>query len=497
MKLWKFNGGIRLEGYKHLATSQLNDAKIPSQLIYPLQQRPGVVAAPVVKASERVLKGQLIAKSTSFIGAPIHAASSGIIKGIVELPVPHPSGLQDRCIVIDTDGQDEALPMQGIDDYLQATPDELRSRIREAGIVGLGGAVFPSAVKLDAGHRTIDTLVLNGSECEPYITCDNSLLMNDPRLVLDGAKLLLHILQIDRCLITVEDHAQAVVDILRGEACKPEYEQIEIVAVPTRYPTGGEKQLIQVVTGREVPSGGIPGDIGIVMQNVGTAAAIYQAITTGEPLISRLVTITGAGVKQPQNKRVLIGTPIHELIKECGGYTDEVERLIMGGPMMGIALSTDAMPIVKGTNCILAASHEEVTSDKQAMPCIRCGECVKVCPVHLLPQQLYWHGRAHNLDKAQEHNLFDCIECGCCEVVCPSHIPLVQYFRSSKSEIMTKNVEKKKAEVAKQRHDAQLERIARAKAERAERSRKKKEALKKKAAATQAEPTTANDPAAS
>lgn len=483
-KFWRFNGGLRLDGRKELSSEkQLVTARIPAQLIYPMQQRAGIFAEPQVSIGERVLKGQLIAGSEHMLAVNIHAASSGVVREIAALPVPHPSGLSDLCIVIDTDGKDEPVQMAGTPDWSVYEPEYIRRLIHEAGIVGLGGAAFPTSIKLKPGrNHSIDTLILNGAECEPYITCDDCLLLKRPYDVLESAKILLHVLQIKRCIISIEDDVPETQRVLEEAAGKPGYEGIEIACVPTRYPTGGEKQLIRVLTGREVPSGGIPADVGVVCHNVGTAAAVYHAVCLGEPLISRIVTVTGRGVRDPKNMVVRIGTPIKDLIEQCGGYTEDVFRLIMGGPMMGFTLPEDGIPVVKATNCVLAADSSEVTGEKQAMPCIRCGECARACPVNLLPQQLYWYGRAGNLEKAKDHSLSDCIECGCCEIVCPSHIPLVQYFRATKGEMALKNSEAKRAEVARKRHEAQLARKAREQAEKAERARQKKALLEKKKA---------------
>ncbi|MEN8259227.1 MAG: electron transport complex subunit RsxC [Pseudomonadota bacterium] len=496
-KFWRFNGGLKLDRRKELSSDkQLVTARVPKQLIYPMQQRSNVFAKPVVSIGDRVRKGQLIAGSRHMLAANIHAASSGIVGDIRELPAPHPSGLSDLCIIIDTDGRDEPVRTAGTPDWSIYEPEYIRRLIHEAGIVGLGGAAFPTSIKLKPGkNHSIDTLILNGAECEPYITCDDCLLLKRPYDVLESAKILLHVLRIERCIISIEDDVPETQRVLEAAASKPGYEHIEIACVPTRYPTGGEKQLIRVLTGREVPSGGIPADVGIVSHNVGTAAAIYHAICLGEPLISRIVTVTGQGVKDPKNMVVRLGTPIKDLIEQCGGYTDDVYRLIMGGPMMGFTLPDDGIPVIKATNCILAADRSEVAGEKQAMPCIRCGECARSCPVNLLPQQLYWYGRAGNLEKAKEYSLSDCIECGCCEIVCPSHIPLVQYFRATKSEITIKSNEAKRADLARRRHEAQVARKAREQAEKAERARQKKALLeKKKASKAPAAPVPADNP---
>ena len=487
-KSWRFHGGLRLPGHKHLSAHlPIIDAGIPGQLIYPLQLRPGVHLQANVKPGDRVVRGQVIADAEHALATPLHAASSGTVRAIEARTIPHPSGMTDECIIIDTDGRDEAEPTAKTVDFRSEQPAVIRKLIRQAGIVGLGGAAFPTAIKLNPGpQRTIDTLLLNGAECEPYITCDNCLMQTEPDAVIEGALILLHALQIEHCLIAVEDHMTAAFAALTKSLEQHKDHRIKIIKVPAIYPTGGEKQLIKVVTGKETPSGGIPADVGIICQNVGTAAAVYNAISKGTPLTERIITVTGQGVARQQNMRVRIGTPISDLIKQCGGYTPEVKRLIMGGPMMGFALPEDDIPVVKATNCILAATNTEIIGEKQAMPCIRCGDCAKACPVNLLPQQLYWHSRANNLDKCKEFSLFDCIECGCCEVVCPSHIPLVQYYRAAKSKILVKARESEKAAIAKHRHEAHLERKAREQAEKAERARQKKENLAKLKAANAA-----------
>ena len=314
--------------------------------------------------------------------APIHSASSGTVSVIENRPIAHPSGLSDLCIVINTDGKDEALVVHGEPNFRELAPDAIREKVQQAGIVGLGGAAFPTAVKLNPGpRRNVDTLIVNGAECEPYITCDDRLMQDRPEQVITGALILLHAMKIDRCIIAVEDDMPEAQQALRKAIDESGCEQIEVRVVPALYPTGGEKQLIKVITGKETPSGGIPADVGVVCQNVATVTAIYQAVCLGLPITERVVTVTGNGVRLKQNMLARIGTPIKDLIAQCGGYSDQVERLIMGGPMMGFALPDDAIPIVKATNCILAADHSEVRSEKQAMPCIRCGECANVCPV--------------------------------------------------------------------------------------------------------------------
>ena len=482
LHLSHFHGGLKLEGHKTLSTGEaILDMRIPRWIVLPVQQHIGDSAEVLVKAGDRVRKGQLVARAAGYVSAPIHASTSGTVIAVEERPVPHPSGMNALCVVIETDGRDDWISdrLEPLEDYLNLDGVTLRNRVREAGIVGLGGAAFPASVKLNPPPgREIETLIINGAECEPYITCDDMLMREHAHDVIEGTRIVQRVLQAKRCLIGIEDNKPKAIEAMRT-ALGEETSDIEIVKVPTRYPTGGEKQLIKVLTGREVPSNGLPGDIGIVCHNVGTVAAVYRAVAQGIPLLSRVVTVTGLGVRHPRNVEVLIGTPISEVVAFTGGYDDGVERLIMGGPMMGFALGSDEVPVIKATNCILAAGRGEVDEPGPAMPCIRCGECQRVCPAVLLPQQLYWHARARDFDKAQDFALFDCIECGCCSYVCPSNIPLVQYYRFAKTEIWEQEREKRKADVARQRHEFRQERIEREEREKAERLAKKKAALAK------------------
>ncbi|MEW6038421.1 MAG: electron transport complex subunit RsxC [Pseudomonadota bacterium] len=478
--LHRFHGGLHLNAHKEDSSlAPLATAPVPPRLIFPLQQRGGQNAQSLVEVGDHVRKGQVIAQGEGPMNPPIHASSSGVVSAIEPRPLPHPSGLADLAIVIDTDGEDLALEAEARPDYRRLAPDELRRIIFEAGIVGLGGAAFSTAVKTDPGHRAIDTLILNGAECEPYITCDDSLLRNFPLEVLEGARILMRVLGVERCLLGIEDDMPEAIRALRETQQAGDYADIDVVTVPALYPSGGEKQLIRILTGREVPTRGIPADAGVVCQNVGTAAAVYRAVVRGEPLIERIVTVTGQGVKNPGNWLVRIGTPIADLVRYAGGYSGTAERLILGGPMMGIALPSDALPLVKAANCVLVTGRGETTGPKEALPCIRCGACAEVCPVNLLPQQLYWYSRADNLQRAEEYQLADCIECGCCDYVCPSHIPLVQYFRAAKGELVAKQRERSKADHARERFEARQARKEREKQERAEAAQRKKAALAK------------------
>lgn len=487
-KLWHFNGGLHLPGNKAMSThSSIAKARLPKRLILPLQQHIGEPSEPIVQSGDKVMKGQLIAQANGYVSVPVHASSSGTVIEISEQPVPHPSGMTAPCIVIETDGRDQWIDLpKPVPDYKQLNPSALRNRIRETGIVGLGGAGFPSFIKLNPGARiSIDTLVLNGAECEPYITCDDMLMREYAEEIIRGLQIMRHALQTRQCLIGVEDNKPeaytALVNALEmiQKQQQDKSDNIHIQKIPTLYPAGSEKQLIQVLTGKEVPSNGLPVDIGVVCHNMGTAVAIYRAVAQSQPLVSRIVTITGQGVTHPCNLEVALGTPIKDLIKQCGGYTKEIKRLIIGGPMMGFTLPADELPVTKTINCVLCASEQETPDPQPQMPCIRCGECTKVCPVKLLPQQMFWYAHAKDFDKIQDYHLFDCIECGCCAYVCPSHIPLVHYYRYAKTEIWAQEREKQKSDIARNRHEFRLERLAREKLEREERMRKKKEALEK------------------
>jgi electron transport complex protein RnfC len=501
-KLWNFPGGLGLNGHKAMTAEPPRLAAIPERLVFPLLLRHGGNAEPKVRVGEPVLQGQVIARDPEEREPPLHASSSGIVAALENRPLPHPSGLEGLCLVIDTDGEGAApeyvganlfaptIPHtlrgnapegEGTPDYQSLPPEELRRRIHEAGIVGLGGAGFPTARKLAPG-RPIHTLILNGAECEPYITCDASLLRHAAAEVLAGADVLRTLLGAARCLVAVERGMDEALSALALALRSSGLASIELVAVPARYPAGGERQLIQTLTGLEVPSGGLPADLGLACVNVGTAAAVYAAVVHGQPLVSRIVTVTGQGVRHPQNLIARIGTPIADLVAECGGYTEAAERLILGGPMMGYALPHDDLPLIKTANCILVAGRGELGEQRPAAPCIRCGACAEACPAQLLPQQLYWHSRSGQVERALDERLLDCIECGCCDLVCPSGIPLVQHFRAAKGEAAAQRREREEADAARQRYEARMVRKEQERREQAEAALRKKASLGKSAA---------------
>lgn len=480
--LHRFNGGLHLPDNKTQSLTQpLQKAVIPKRLTIPLQQHIGEIAEPLVQVGDHVLKGQMLAKPQGYVSAPIHAPTSGTVVAIEELPIPHPSGLPAPCIALETDGEDTwGGQMEPMPDYMHVDLSILRERIRNAGIVGLGGAAFPSSVKLTPGlDNPIHTLIINGAECEPYITCDDLLMQTEAEKILSGVTIIRRLVGAEKCLIGIEDNKPQAIRSLQQAVADHELSWISVITIPTLYPSGGEKQLIKILTGKEVPSGKIPATIGMICHNVTTAYAVAEAVVEGRPLISRYVTITGNGVAQPKNLQVLIGTPVSEIIAQAGGYTDQAYKLIVGGPMMGFTLTTDAVPITKACNCLLVADRSESPDPESALACIRCGQCAAACPANLLPQQMYWYARAKDLEKVQEYNLFDCIECGCCSHVCPSHIPLVQYFRFAKTESWAQEREQRAAEKARQRHEAQLARRERLEAERKARIGQKKELLNK------------------
>ncbi|SFR58654.1 electron transport complex subunit RsxC [Thiomicrospira sp. ALE5] len=486
--LYKFHGGIFPDYHKDLALKQpLRQGYMPKKLILPLQQHMGEPATACVKVGENVLKYQVIAQAIEPRSVPLHAPTSGKVVAIAPQPLPHASGVAEMAIVIEPDGLDEALTNPLQQDQLPPNNKQdpiaaFKHTILNAGVVGMGGAGFPSYAKLPNQPGLVKHLIINGAECEPFITCDDMLMQTHPAEILAGAHALATAFQIPNIIFAIESNKpnaiKAVRHAIAGQASNSVV-KVQLVEVATVYPMGGQKQLIQELLGLEIPHNKHAIDIGIVMMNVATLRAIHHAINLGLPSVSRFVTVSGHGLKEPFNIETMIGTPFDELAMLAKPASSINYSLIMGGPMMGVRLVNNHVPVIKTTNCILANPPEPI---HQAMACIRCGECAEVCPVNLLPQQLYWHAKAQEFDKTQDYKLFDCIECGCCAYVCPSHIPLVQYYRNAKAEIREQHAQAALAEQAKQRHEARLARIEREKLEREAKLAAKKAAVKAQAA---------------
>ena len=489
-KIWDIPGGVHPPENKRQSLGQtIGQLPLPEKLVLPLNQHIGAPAQPVVEVGDKVLKGQQIAAATGFVSADIHAPTSGTIAAVTEHQVPHPSGMTTTCIVIEPDGEDRWIEHRGIDNYRDACATELLHLVRSAGIAGLGGAGFPTAVKLGP-KKPIDTLIINGTECEPYITADDALMRERAAAIVEGVQILSHILgDPGTVLIGVEDNKPRAFEALEA-AARDAGSNIEVVEFPTKYPSGGEKQLIQILTGEELPSGQLPADLGVMVQNVGTAYAVQRAVIHGEPLISRITTVTGKACATNRNYEVLLGTPVSHLLQHNGFDGDACTRLVMGGPMMGFTLPSTDVPVIKTTNCILACSIEEAPLKVvPPQPCIRCGLCAEACPASLLPQQLFWYSQSQDYEKAEAYNLADCIECGACAYVCPSNIPLVQYYRATKSEIRKLEAEKKKSDHARERFEFRQARLEKAEAEKAAKREARKQAAleaQKKAAAAPA-----------
>jgi len=497
LNIWDIHGGIHPPEHKELSNrTPIQQAPLPARLILPVAQHLGAPAEPCVTIGERVLKGQRIAEANGFVSAPLHAPTSGIVSFIGPQPYPHVSGLPATAIVIDSDGRDEWTALQAHADYRQLPPADLLEIIRQAGISGLGGAGFPTSVKLTAPRtQTIHTLIINGAECEPYITADDLLMREKAAELVAGIDVLEHLIKPQQVLIGIEDNKPEAIEAVRSAIGQRPY---SLKVFPTKYPSGGEKQLIQILTGEEVPSGGLPVDIGMVCQNVGTCVAIHDAVLLGKPLISRITTLTGAALSRPMNVEALIGTPVAELLAFAGLDRGKLNRLIMGGPMMGFTLPSMDVPLVKTTNCLLAATLDELPPPPPALPCIRCGECADACPANLLPQQLHFFALGHEHEQLKAYNLFDCIECGACAYVCPSNIPLVQYYRAAKGEIRELEQKQQKAEHSRQRFEWRQERLRRAE-ERKEADRKARAERAARAKAVHAQASSAplqDDPVA-
>ncbi|WP_071911141.1 electron transport complex subunit RsxC [Aeromonas sp. SCS5] len=462
--IWDFHGGIHPADNKlQSSQSPVEQAGLPPRLIIPVRQHAGAAGDLLVQVGDKVKKGQPLTRYARGRVVPVHASTSGTITEIANHTVAHPSGLDDLCVILTPDGEDEWGELDGKPDYWNLERGELLERIQQAGIAGLGGAVFPTHSKLDGRGQLTEILIVNGLECEPYITTDDRLMQQYADEIMDGIRVLKHLLKPKLTLIGVEDNKPEAITELTRHATD---EDVLVKTVPTKYPSGGAKQTIELLTGRQVPKGGRAVDIGIMVLNVATVFAIKRAIIDGEPLIERIVTLTGDSFKKPGNAWVRLGTPVRWLLQRFELQPEADQRVIMGGPMMGFTLPHAMVPVVKATNCLLAPTQAELPAPGPEQACIRCSACADACPASLLPQELYWYSKAKEYDKAEKLNLMDCIECGACAWVCPSEIPLVQYYKIAKDDIREARAEAEKAERAKQRFEAKQARFEREKAAR-------------------------------
>ncbi len=459
----RIRGGVHAEERKANTATQLivTDFPLPKTLYIPLQQHVGKPAEPLIRVGEQVLKGQLLAYSQGMISAPVHAPSSGVILDVNDYPAPHPSALPIRMIVLATDGKEEWLKTPELGDPFQLKPEDISLRVGAAGIVGLGGATFPTAVKLNMGRENrIDTLIINGAECEPYLSCDDRQMQERSEQIIDGVRLMLHGMETHRAVVAIEDNKPLAFAAMSAAAAS--FTEIEVIQIPTRYPMGWDRQMIRYVTGREVPVGCRSSEIGVTIHNVGTAYATHKAIRHGQALVSRVITVSGGAVARPMNVEVPLGTLITELFDFCEVDIQQTARIVMGGPMMGDSLPHANLPTVKATSGILALTHAELKSTDE-QPCIRCASCVSVCPAGLRPLDMANRIRVNQLDAAVDIGLKDCISCGCCSYICPSNIPLVQYFKYASGEVAARQQAQHKSEQTKrlmEARQARLERIA-------------------------------------
>jgi Na+-translocating ferredoxin:NAD+ oxidoreductase subunit C len=482
--------GVHPDDHKRpAADAPLRTLPLPNRLYMPLQQHVGGAARPIVLVGHKVLKGQLIAEAQGNVSAPIHAPTSGTIVGIGEITAPHPSGLPFAAITVEPDGEDKLFEIDVPADPFALEPAEITKRVAAAGVVGLGGATFPSAVKFVLGKRLqVETLIVNGGECEPYLSCDDRVMRDFAPGVVDGVRLIMHAIGAKEALVGIEDNKpEAIIAMKKAAESFPE---VKIRPVPARYPMGSDKQLIQTLTGRQVPADCRAAEVGVLVHNVNTAYAVHRAIRSGEPLVTRIVTVNGGAVNNPGNIIAPIGTLIGDLL-DFAGLKETPARYVMGGPMMGTVIPHTSVPIVKGTSGILALSGAEAATP-DAGPCIRCGNCTRACPMGLLPLEMAAHVRADDLDGATRFGLADCISCGCCAYICPSHIPLVQYFSYAKGELWARERTKLRNDATKRLAQARVERQERETKEKAEAAaRRKAERAAQKAAEAAAKATLA------
>ncbi len=433
---YSFQGGVHPSEEKISGDTPIAELGIPERVVVPLSQHIGAPCEATVSPGDRVQKGDRVGQATGFVSVNVHASISGVVKSIGSFP--HPLGRSLPAVEIESDGEDSWTDhLTPHEDYMDLSPEELKEIIRDMGIVGMGGAAFPTHVKLSPPkERPIDTFIVNGAECEPYLTADHRLMLEEPESIIGGARIAMRSLGVNRGIIAIESNKPDAIEEMVAVA--GDIPELEVVALRVQYPQGAEKQLIKTLLNREVPfSGGLPMDVGVIVQNVGTLSAIYRGVRFGVPLTERVTTVTGSGIREPKNLRVRIGTPIRELIEACGGFSTEAGKVIMGGPMMGVSQYSLEVPVVKGTSGILVQPLSEV-EERIANVCIRCGSCVRTCPSRLMPTVLAVFAQRDMFDEAERYDVVDCIECGCCNYVCPARIPLVQLLRYTKAEVLAR-----------------------------------------------------------
>ncbi|MDA8213893.1 MAG: electron transport complex subunit RsxC [Nitrospiraceae bacterium] len=431
MALATFKGGIHPPDKKELSKEKIiSTTKPPKRVVIPLVQHIGAPCKLSVSVGQEVKKGEVIGTPEGFVSAPVHSSVSGKVIAIGEFPLA--TGRMVTSVVIENDGKEEWASLKDNPDYMKLSPDELKGKVKDAGIVGMGGAAFPAHVKLSPPkEKPVDVVILNGAECEPYLTADYRLMLERPQDVVEGLKILMRILGVNKGFIGIENNKPDAVEAMKKAASGEG--NIQICALEVKYPQGAEKMLIRATVGREVPPRGLPMDVGVVVQNIGTAVAIYEAARYGKPLIERIVTVTGEGIKEPKNLMVKIGTLVSDLIEECGGLKSEVAKVVSGGPMMGFAMYSLDVPVTKGTSGVLVLPEEGVIHAEDFGPCIRCGRCIDICPMGLMPSMLSVLSERGFYEETKDYNLFDCFECGSCTYVCPSKRPIVQLIRLAKS----------------------------------------------------------------
>ena len=426
-----FKGGAHPPESKHWTEKKpIEMLPLPQEVVIPFQQHIGVPSVPIVEKGDSVKTGQIIGTADKFVSVPAHASVSGIVKAVETRP--HPLGTDLLSVVIESDGEDTWTDTIKSDSNYASLPiEELKKRIQDAGIAGMGGAAFPSHVKLSPpSDKAMDIAILNGAECEPFLTSDHRLMLENSDAVLAGFQIIMKILGVSQGIIGIEKNKPDAIKLMKEKTRS--LDGITVLSLHVKYPQGAEKQLIKAATNREVPAGGLPMDVGCLVHNVGTAAAIFEAVSSKKPLIDRVVTVTGSGIRHPKNLRVRIGTPFANLIDFCGGYTAGSRKLINGGPMMGISQVTDAVPVIKGTSGILILD-DKTGSLKPESPCIACARCVDVCPMKLVPSQIATFVEYNRFDEAHDNNVLDCIECGTCSFICPAKRNLVHYIKLGKA----------------------------------------------------------------